>query len=205
MDGKKRFFVNVFIIVIKLGKKLREKPLLWDISFFYRNYLEQYSILPITRTSRDWWKWFELSGVNYEEVLEQGDTILVRVIGGSSFWGYTVYIFHMRHFLLTTHHYFLACIFFTTPHIFFFTPHFFPHSAFFSSQCILFLTVHFVSHSAFCFSPRILFLTAHFVSHRAFCFSPHICLLIMHFFLRHTFFLEIRLWLPWDDSCWEHD
>ena len=28
---------------------------------------------------------FELSGVNYEEVLEQGDSILVRVIGGSSY------------------------------------------------------------------------------------------------------------------------
>ena len=38
---------------------------------------------------------FELSGVNYEEVLEQGDSILVelsrvRVIGGSSYWDYTV-------------------------------------------------------------------------------------------------------------------
>ena len=28
---------------------------------------------------------FELSGVNYEEVLEQGDSILVRVIAGSSY------------------------------------------------------------------------------------------------------------------------
>ena len=36
---------------------------------------------------------FELSGVNYE-VLEQGDSILVRVrvIGGSSYRDYTVYI-----------------------------------------------------------------------------------------------------------------
>ena len=33
---------------------------------------------------------FELSGVNYEEVLEQGDSILVRVIGGSSYRDYTV-------------------------------------------------------------------------------------------------------------------
>ena len=28
------------------------------------------------------------SGVNYEEVLEQGDSILVRVIGGSSYRGF---------------------------------------------------------------------------------------------------------------------
>ena len=28
---------------------------------------------------------FELSGVNYEEVLEQGDSILVRVIASSSY------------------------------------------------------------------------------------------------------------------------
>ena len=38
---------------------------------------------------------FELSGVNYEEVLEQGDAILVRVIAsssyrGSGYWDYTV-------------------------------------------------------------------------------------------------------------------
>ena len=31
---------------------------------------------------------FELSGVNYEAVLEQGDSILVRVIGGSSYRGF---------------------------------------------------------------------------------------------------------------------
>ena len=31
---------------------------------------------------------FELSGVNYEEVLEQGDSILVRVIGVSSYRGF---------------------------------------------------------------------------------------------------------------------
>ena len=31
---------------------------------------------------------FELSGVNYEEVLEQGDSILVRVIGSSSYRGF---------------------------------------------------------------------------------------------------------------------
>ena len=31
---------------------------------------------------------FELSGVNYEEVLEQGDSILVRVIAGSSYRGF---------------------------------------------------------------------------------------------------------------------
>ena len=31
---------------------------------------------------------FELSGVTYEEVLEQGDSILVRVIGGSSYRGF---------------------------------------------------------------------------------------------------------------------
>ena len=30
---------------------------------------------------------FELSGVNYEEVLEQGDSILVRVIASSSYRG----------------------------------------------------------------------------------------------------------------------
>ena len=36
---------------------------------------------------------FELSGVKYEEVLEQGDSILVRVIGGSSYRDYTVYIY----------------------------------------------------------------------------------------------------------------
>ena len=36
---------------------------------------------------------FELSGVNYEEVLEQGDSILVRVIGGSSYRDYNVYIY----------------------------------------------------------------------------------------------------------------
>ena len=37
---------------------------------------------------------FEFSGVNYEEVLEQGDSILVRVrvIEGSSYRDYTVYI-----------------------------------------------------------------------------------------------------------------
>ena len=28
---------------------------------------------------------FELSGVNYEEILEQGDSILVRVIASSSY------------------------------------------------------------------------------------------------------------------------
>ena len=31
---------------------------------------------------------FELSGVNYEEVLEQGDSILVRVIASSSYPGF---------------------------------------------------------------------------------------------------------------------
>ena len=31
---------------------------------------------------------FELSGVNYEEVLEQGDSILVRVIVSSSYRGF---------------------------------------------------------------------------------------------------------------------
>ena len=31
---------------------------------------------------------FELSGVNYEEVLEQGDSILVRVIASSSYRGF---------------------------------------------------------------------------------------------------------------------
>ena len=41
---------------------------------------------------------FELSGVNYEEVLEQGDSILVRVIASSSYRGsryrdYIVYPF----------------------------------------------------------------------------------------------------------------
>ena len=34
---------------------------------------------------------FELSGVNYEEVLEQGDSILVRVIASSSYRDYTVW------------------------------------------------------------------------------------------------------------------
>ena len=33
---------------------------------------------------------FELSGVNYEEVLEQGDSILVRVIASSSYRGVRV-------------------------------------------------------------------------------------------------------------------
>ena len=37
---------------------------------------------------------FELSWVNYEEVLEQGDSILVRVIGGSSYRDYTVFTNH---------------------------------------------------------------------------------------------------------------
>ena len=31
---------------------------------------------------------FELSGVNYEEVLEQGDSMLVRVIASSSYRGF---------------------------------------------------------------------------------------------------------------------
>ena len=31
---------------------------------------------------------FELSGVSYEEVLEQGDSILVRVIASSSYRGF---------------------------------------------------------------------------------------------------------------------
>ena len=31
---------------------------------------------------------FELSGVNYEEVLEQGDSILARVIASSSYRGF---------------------------------------------------------------------------------------------------------------------
>ena len=31
---------------------------------------------------------FELSGVHYEEVLEQGDSILVRVIASSSYRGF---------------------------------------------------------------------------------------------------------------------
>ena len=31
---------------------------------------------------------FELSAVNYEEVLEQGDSILVRVIASSSYRGF---------------------------------------------------------------------------------------------------------------------
>ena len=40
---------------------------------------------------------FELSGVNYEEVLEQGGSILVRVIASSSYRGssyrdYTVFV-----------------------------------------------------------------------------------------------------------------
>ena len=35
---------------------------------------------------------FELSGVNYEEVLEQGDSILVRVIASSSYRDYTAYL-----------------------------------------------------------------------------------------------------------------
>ena len=33
---------------------------------------------------------FELSGVNYEEVLEQGDSILVRVIASSSYRGFAL-------------------------------------------------------------------------------------------------------------------
>ena len=31
---------------------------------------------------------FELSGINYEEVLEQGDSILIRVIASSSYRGF---------------------------------------------------------------------------------------------------------------------
>ena len=42
---------------------------------------------------------FELSGVNYEEVLEQGDSILVRVIASSSYRDYTViYTTHKIHY-----------------------------------------------------------------------------------------------------------
>ena len=43
---------------------------------------------------------FELSGVNYEEVLEQGDSILVRVIASSSYREfessglYCMFLFH---------------------------------------------------------------------------------------------------------------
>ena len=45
---------------------------------------------------------FELSGGNYEEVLEQGDSILVRVITSSSYRGfelsglYCIYIFFIK-------------------------------------------------------------------------------------------------------------
>ena len=50
---------------------------------------------------------FELSGVNYEEVLEQGDSILVRVIASSSYQGfelsglYCVYISRDENFEVT--------------------------------------------------------------------------------------------------------
>ena len=42
---------------------------------------------------------FELSGVNYEEVLEEGDPILVRVIASSSYRDYTVlsFLIHRTH------------------------------------------------------------------------------------------------------------
>ena len=50
---------------------------------------------------------FELSGVNYEEVLEQGDSILVRVIASSSYRDYIVYIYtyiiHIKSKLGITH------------------------------------------------------------------------------------------------------
>ena len=52
---------------------------------------------------------FELSGVNYEEVLEQGDSILVRVIASSSYRGfvlsglYCINIFHLAKFLYSFH------------------------------------------------------------------------------------------------------
>ena len=36
---------------------------------------------------------FELSGVNYEEVLEQGDSILFRDIASSSYWRFELEIF----------------------------------------------------------------------------------------------------------------
>ena len=55
---------------------------------------------------------FELSGVNYEEVLEQGDSILVRVIASSSYRGFELsglycisYWVRMRaHCLSSSHH-----------------------------------------------------------------------------------------------------
>ena len=47
---------------------------------------------------------FELSGVKYEEVLEQGDSILVRVIASSSYRNYTVYIsINFARYLLNRH------------------------------------------------------------------------------------------------------
>ena len=37
---------------------------------------------------------FDLSGVNYEEVLEQGDSILVRVIASSSYRGFELSVLY---------------------------------------------------------------------------------------------------------------
>ena len=42
---------------------------------------------------------FELSGVNYEEVLEQGDSILVRVIACSSYRGFELSGLYCSHLL----------------------------------------------------------------------------------------------------------
>ena len=50
---------------------------------------------------------FELSGVNYEEVLEQGDLILVRVIASSSYRGFELSglycILQILHFRVIQH------------------------------------------------------------------------------------------------------
>ena len=43
---------------------------------------------------------FELSGVNYEEVLEQGDSILVRVIASSSYRGFELSGLYCNCFLM---------------------------------------------------------------------------------------------------------
>ena len=77
---------------------------------------------------------FELSGVNYEEVLEQGDSILVRVIASSSYRGFelsglycntlhiTYYILYIIYYILYITYntciyvkkkYFFVLIFFT--------------------------------------------------------------------------------------------
>ena len=44
---------------------------------------------------------FELPGVNYEEVLEQGDSILVRVIASSSYRGFELSGLYCKRFAVS--------------------------------------------------------------------------------------------------------